>query len=203
MGKIEDLRRRNAELEKENASLRSPAPRRFPGRAGALLVMPDERSLRELAALTLSAYPILKPYDPTKSNAFQRMFDNSFFALGRVPRHPESKLNSQFDKSVWTGRAETVLGNAGCLSTEINLASFCAAVVAHHDIAHSPFGRWPFDLEFGLGNFTGAEATDKWRELLASRKVRAPTPLPVTRQIAAPSQVQVRLLGFGELKNHF
>jgi hypothetical protein len=202
LSELDDLRRRNIELERENAALRSPAPRRFPLRPGSLFQMPELVTLLELKHIALTAYPVLKP-DASNASEFQTLFDNAFFALGHMPRTPDGTLNLKIDRTEWTGRAQEVLHRIGCMTNEVRIGPFTAALVAHHDIAHSPLARWPYDLAFGLGNHTGTPATDKWRALILSKKVRGPTALPQARQEPAQSQVKVRLSEFSELKNHF
>jgi hypothetical protein len=62
----------------------------------------------------------------------------------------------------------------------VTVRDFVCAVIAHGDIDHISVDRFPMDCStFGLRrDSTGRPATDGWRGVLATRRLRDPVPPP-------------------------
>jgi hypothetical protein len=196
MSEVEKLKTRVAELEAQNAILRDEAElrRRRPRFiAGTRVTMPTDAELLELSGVVLAAFPVLQRA-AARPDVFDREFRNSFIGIATLPRRADGKLDHQFAAVTWIDRSADALQRMG-LGTDQSLCSLTAAALAHGDVAYSPLDRFPHDLEFGFGNYHGAPAGDAWREVLAPRRLRAPTPLARARAIVAPSPATVRVFG--------
>ncbi|MCJ2068307.1 hypothetical protein MKK75_05705 [Methylobacterium sp. J-030] len=142
--------------------------------AGSGYVMPTEAQLRALHDMVVTTYPVLKdtagrldgPDEPF------RRFAAAFRALGAIGRAPA--LNRDRAANWWVDHAQERLAGLGAVS-DLNLASFTAAVVAHGDIPFRALDRFPYELEFGLvAHGGGRPAGDAWRRLLAGDRLPAP-----------------------------
>jgi hypothetical protein len=79
--------------------------------------------------------------------------------------------------------------------TEISLRDFTTATLMHGtDLLHGfDAHRFPYDLGWGFGNYTGRSASDRgWRGVLAAGHISAAVPLPLSKQPPLPAQVEIR-----------
>jgi hypothetical protein len=62
----------------------------------------------------------------------------------------------------------------------VTVRDFVCAVLAHGDVDYIPLDRFPFDCSaFGLRrDSTGRPATDAWRAVLTTKRLRDPVPPP-------------------------
>jgi hypothetical protein len=81
-------------------------------------------------------------------------------------------------------------------TSTLTARDFVCAVLAHGDVDFVPLDRFPHDCSaFGLRrDSSGRPATDGWRAVLATKRLREPVPLP--RPIARRPPVQIAV-GWG------
>lgn len=173
-GAVAQRDERVADLEAALAKLGAPPP---PQRSD----MPTTALLDELLRVVLYVYPQLRPHN---SRDYEAQFRNAFLALRHMhrarnglrdvsPRKNDCRLNKYW----FLARVEDILKQLRVPDTSMTLGPLMAAVVAQNDIDYAPLSRFPFDLGFGITD-GGIPATEAWRELLTTHKVRTPVALP-------------------------
>jgi hypothetical protein len=75
----------------------------------------------------------------------------------------------------------------------VTVRDFVCAVLAHGDVDFVPLDRFPFDCSaFGLRrDSTGRPATDGWRAVLATGRLRDPVPPLRPSASRSPTQIAV------------
>jgi hypothetical protein len=139
-------------------------------------LMPSQDELRRLYRIVLNRYPRLDPQPRGPESAFAG-FARCFLRVGHLGR---DRLNDEYALESWVDEATCWLRDNEVYPYFISAANFCAAVVAHGDIDYAPLGRFPFDC-FGFGlrrDRLGQPASDYWRMVLRTGRLRDPVPLP-------------------------
>jgi hypothetical protein len=65
--------------------------------------------------------------------------------------------------SYWISTAEQMLRQLSGTSEPLTGLSFLAGVLGHGDILYNDVREYPYVREFGLREYGGRPATDKWR----------------------------------------
>jgi hypothetical protein len=195
---LASLRETCASLEKQVADLRANKPaienRRveakrvveprgvtithLPDRNPAF-VMPSGDELQRLHAIVIARYPQLATQVQRTDEALDG-FRRAFLRIGHLGR---DKLNDQHALVSWIDDAALWLRDNQVYPNMVTVRDFVCAVLAHGDVDYIPLDRFPLDCSaFGLRrDSTGRPATDGWRALLATRRLRDPVPVARVR----------------------
>jgi hypothetical protein len=182
-------RSRIAELENEIAALR--APRITVPPLPTDFRLPSESEARRLVDLIWRAAPVLAPLE-TQREAARKGCWAAFLATAAMPR--SEKINARYDRVVWLNRCLTMLKNTSFANIDVSLFDFTTATLMHGtDLAHSfDAARWPHDLGWNFGDYSGRPASDKgWRDVLSSGRLSAPVALPASSLPPLPSPVRI------------
>jgi hypothetical protein len=192
---VASLRETCASLEKQVAALKASKPpaengsarethaterrgvtiTRMPDR-NAAFVMPSGDELRRLQEIVIARYPQLASHLQPPGEAFDG-FRCAFLRIGHLGR---DKLNDKLALVTWIDDAAVWLRDNQVYPNRVTVRDFVCAVLAHGDIDYISMDRFPFDCSaFGLRrDSTGRPATDGWRAVLATGRLRDPVPLP-------------------------
>jgi hypothetical protein len=207
---LANLKARCATLEKQVADLQaskpSPAPesRRAETKRPAepqcvtitrlldrnpTFVMPSGDDLRKLYEIVLARYPQLVSRSQQTDEAFHG-FSRAFLRIGHLGR---DKLNDKYMLSWWVDDARHWLNEQQIVPSALTGNDFICAVVSHGDVDYVPLDRFPHDCSaFGLRrDSSGRPATDGWRAVLASGRLREPVPPPRPTVHRSPVQIAV------------
>jgi hypothetical protein len=179
---IAALKARVAELERADLFRREPWRKN-------LLASPTE--LKRLAAIVSGAYPTLGD------------IDEQSFAVAFAYVSTRNRLEQPDDSRYIYSFAEAATAWAFGANVDIRSNVFLAACIAAGDVAFrvaSNDGVVPaVGLDFWGSSPSGRPPSpDSWRAILAgTARLRQSTPVPVSRQPRAPSQIQIIGGGFG------
>jgi hypothetical protein len=192
---VASLRETCASLEKQVAALKASKPPPENRRAAeprvveprgvtithlpdrnASFVMPSGDELRRLHEIVVARYPQLASNLQQPGEAFDG-FCRAFLRVGHLGR---DKLNDKLALVTWIDDAALWLRDNQVYPNRVTVRDFVCAVLAHGDVDFVPLDRFPFDCSaFGLRrDSTGRPATDAWRAVLATRRLRDPVPPP-------------------------
>jgi hypothetical protein len=137
-------------------------------------VMPSGGELRRLDEIVTTRYPQLATHLQQTDEAFDG-FCRAFLRIGHLGR---DKLNDKLALVTWIDDAALWLRDNQVYPNRVTVRDFVCAVLAHGDVDFIPLDRFPFDCSaFGLRrDSTGRPATDAWRGVLATRRLRDPVP---------------------------
>jgi hypothetical protein len=158
--------------------------------AASSFVMPTEGELGQLFVIVNRAYPELYANSNMDAdskgenhNQFRAQTRDCFIALSYWRRTPAPDRKHYC--SFWMEEAAILLRSLGRSPGDIKLGPFMMAVLCHGDICFTGLRQcsgniyWP--LSIGLDKYSGAEATDAWKTVLANGKPleqRSPPPAP-------------------------
>jgi hypothetical protein len=180
--------------EEPEVRITYPAPITF-------FVMPSAAELKqlfEIACRRLDQLGLPRDFSgrraEEKEEDFFRQFCAAFRALGFIGRG--EALDHKHAVSYWISTAEQILRELGGASETLTGLSFLTATLAHGDVLYNDVRDFPYVREFGLREYGGRPATDKWRGVLA----RGSTMEPVAVKSQYPShypmsQPSVRIVG--------
>jgi hypothetical protein len=192
---LASLRETCASLEKQVAALKASKPpaedqhsearrvveprgvtiTRMPDQNRAF-VMPSGDELRRLDEIVIARYPQLATHLQPPGEAFDG-FRSAFLRVGHLGR---DKLNDKLALVTWIDDAALWLRDNQVYPSRVTPRDFVCAVLAHGDVDFVPLDNFPLDCSaFGLRrDSTGRPATDGWRGVLATRRLRDPVPPP-------------------------
>jgi hypothetical protein len=199
------LRARNAHLEdkvaaleSEVASFRARERRRVLPGLPHDFAMPTDNELRELAGVVWGEVPALRP-SADKREAMMAEVRVAFLAQATLPRRRDEKYDRRDGREIWLVQASAALSRAG-LTSIFDTAAFMTAMLAAGDVPYciDPT-RIPCDSFWGFANGDGKPAdSSAWRQVLRTRRIRPPLPLPrYTGGDAAPIGIQRQYPGWG------
>jgi hypothetical protein len=138
-------------------------------------IMPSGDELRRLYDFVVARYPRFATRSQHANEAFDG-FSRAFLRVGHLSR---DKLNDKYALVTWVDDATLWLRNNQVCPSTLTARDFVCAVLAHGDIDYVPLNRFPFDCSsFGLRrDRTGRPATDGWRAILRSGRLREPSRL--------------------------
>jgi hypothetical protein len=213
------MRQELAAMKAEEAPASPPPVKRMPEsrgttvsypKTGSTLVMPSDAEMLALSDIGMAAFPGFGPRFElsfterlTKSHypqvdiqpdragilaAWRKQFRLAFLAAGSFFRTAEPNRKQYCGH--WTDRANTWLKSYG-LHGDVDTNMLILVCLCHGDIAWTD-GRINGQVfELGLDVYTGAAASDAWRGVIKTGKLRAATPLPPNRRLATASPVRV------------
>ena len=80
----------------------------------------------------------------------------------------------------WLDYCKQLLDAADICVASLTLKPWCAALLAHGDVAHTITDRYPYDLSFGLTyEGAGRPATAAWRRVLETGRLLPSTAIKV------------------------
>jgi hypothetical protein len=104
-----------------------------------------------------------------------------------MPRAVDAKLNTKLDKLTFQNRCADLLVRLGVQPVDCSLRPFTVALLAHGDINHSVTASFPFNVSFGLGNYTGKMASGSgWKTALETGRVLPATALDLPKLVPSP-----------------
>jgi hypothetical protein len=137
-------------------------------------VMPDNVDLRRLYFLVTRLFPQLGPARDRNEAEELRLFGFAFQRIAHLGR--TDKLDTQHAVSWWTDEATTWLKSQNVNLIRLLPPDFAIAVLAHGDIPHAGFDRFPHGFAVGLNaGRWGRPAVDTWRRVLETQSVKQPT----------------------------
>ncbi len=151
-------------------------------------VMPSDDELRRLYEIVIARYPRLA----ARSEQAEEALDGFRRAFLRIAHLGRDKLNSKYMLTSWVDDAKAWMRDHEVYPSFLTGRDFVCAVLAHGDVDYVPLDRFPYDCSaFGLRrDSTGRPASDGWRSVLNTGRLRAPVPHPtVTR---SPLQIAER-----------
>ena len=150
-------------------------------------VMPTGDELWQLHEIVVGQHSQLAP----RSHQIDEAFDGFCRAFLRIGHLGRDKLNDKYSLSGWIDDGTIWLRDNQAYPTTLTARDFVCAVLAHGDVDYVPLNRFPYDCSaFGLRrDGSGRKATDGWRAVLTTGRLREPVPLPGST--AAPSAAQI------------
>jgi hypothetical protein len=192
---LASLRETSASLEKQVAVLKASKPpaedrsveaKRVVEHRGVTItpmpdqnpsfVMPSGEELGRLHEIVIARYPQFTTHVQPPGEAFDG-FRCAFPRIGHLGR---DKLNDKLALVTWIDDAALWLSDNQVYPNRVTVRDFVCAVLAHGDVDYIPLDRFPFDCSaFGLRrDSTGRPATDAWRAVLTTKRLRDPVPPP-------------------------
>ena len=164
--------------------------------APASIEMPNNEEMAGLLRIALAAYPSRKPagYDSDGFVCvrFLREFGKAFREVSAMERGEAP--NPKWSISHWHNKASDACRLRGDC-TEVDPAAFFYAVLASGDIPwQAPDPSLGAVLSYGLIDWGGKRATDAWRTVLATGKIKPPTKPAVSNSTYSHSGVEVRTI---------
>ena len=150
-------------------------------------VMPSDDESRRLHEIVVARYPQLA----TRSQQVDEAFDGFCRAFLRIGHLGRDKLNDKYMLMSWVDDARLWLNDQQIVPSTVTGNDFIYAVLAHGDVDYVPLDRFPHDCSaFGLRrDSTGRPATDGWRSVLATGRLREPVPLPRPTVRRSPTEI--------------
>lgn len=152
-------------------------------------IMPSDDELRRLYETVLARYPRLAAYSQQSDEVFDG-FRRAFLRIGHLGR---DKLNDKYMLMSWVDDARLWLNDQQIVPSIVTGNDFIYAVLAHGDVDFVPLDRFPHDCNaFGLRrDGSGRPATDAWRAVVATGRLREPVPVPRPTARRSPTQIAV------------
>jgi hypothetical protein len=151
------------------------------------LALPTDAEFDRLSEVVLGRYPQLRPR--ADQQGFDAQFRVSFVRLQHIGRR--DRLESERALTWWTDDCRAwQRQHQNALNVFVGGAAFVTAVIACGDILFSSPDSFPhvsLALQFGGG---GRLSDDSWREVLASGRLREPTPLDRPTAVRSPAIVR-------------
>jgi hypothetical protein len=156
-------------------------------------VMPSREELQQLYNVVIGHYPQLAP----RSQQTEEALDGFWHAFLRIGHLGRDKLNNKYMLSGWVDDAQFWLRDHNVYPSMLAAKDFVCAVLSHGDVDYVPLDRFPHDCSaFGLRrDRTGRPASDAWRSVLSTGRLRDPVPLPRPRGARSPTQIAVGWAG--------
>jgi len=151
------------------------------------IAMPTHDELDALLSISRGfLFPAARPLDHADVLEFRRQFGRAFEFIATLKRTPGEFRGRLSD---WVDKCETWHAARGCTESTTSIGPLLAAAVSAGDVDWQRGSDWPHNIHAAIDWSNGIGATDAWREVIRTGRVRRMT--PIRERYAPPSPARI------------